>query len=160
MTEMMLWFWRLPLPGWLRVFLMTLVNPRFVVTASAVVLNERGEVLLFKHTYRVGEPWGLPGGFLKRNEDPGEAVGREIMEESGLDVCVEQPLWVGRDPNFQCVNIIYTARLRSGSFAPSAEVCEARFFSTQDLPDLSPGPRRFISMARALQGDQPPVRSG
>lgn len=148
MTNLLLWFWRLPLPDWLRAVLMTLANPHFVVTASAVIFNTCGEVLLFKHTYRGDEPWGLPGGFLKRGEEPAVAIAREILEESGLNVTVERPLWVGRDPNFQCINVIYIATLEGGIFRASAEVCEAQFFSQENMPALSPGARRFIAMAR------------
>lgn len=163
MIRLLLWIWRLPIPDWVRLVLMTLANPRFVVTASAVVFNERGEVLLFKHTYRSGEPWGLPGGFIKRNEEPSAAVTREVEEESGLDVMVGQPLYVGRDAYFPCVNVIYTARLRGGEFRPSAEVCEARCFAFQDLPPLSPDTRRYIEMAVEEYGQphpNPPRRAG
>jgi len=154
MIGVLLWIWRLPLPDWLRVALMMLANPRFVVTASAVVLNERGEVLLFKHTYRRQWAWGLPGGFLKSDEDPGRAVEREVMEESGLDVRAERLLWVGRYSNFRSINVVYAARLRSGVFSPSAEVCDARYFPIENLPDVSPGTRRFIVMALAAREDQ------
>jgi hypothetical protein len=41
-----------------------LTQPRFAVTAGAVVCDERGRVLLLKHVLRKGSGWGVPGGFL------------------------------------------------------------------------------------------------
>ena len=62
-----------------------LTQPRFTVTAGAVVSDERGRVLLLRHTLRGGEGWGIPGGFLTGGEQPEEAVRREMLEETGLE---------------------------------------------------------------------------
>jgi 8-oxo-dGTP pyrophosphatase MutT (NUDIX family) len=48
------------------------------------VLGHGGEVLVVRHTY--GPPgWELPGGGLRRGEDPLVAARREMAEELGLD---------------------------------------------------------------------------
>ena len=51
-----------------------LVEPRFTVTAGAVVVDERGRVLLLNHVFRVGSGWGIPGGFMEKGEQPEEAL--------------------------------------------------------------------------------------
>jgi 8-oxo-dGTP diphosphatase len=51
-------------------------------TASAVVLDESGQVLLIHHN-RLGQ-WLYPGGHIEPNENPAQAVLREIREETGL----------------------------------------------------------------------------
>jgi 8-oxo-dGTP pyrophosphatase MutT (NUDIX family) len=53
------------------------------VTASAIVLDERGRVLLHLHK-RLGR-WLQPGGHLEPVETPHEAAVRETVEETGLD---------------------------------------------------------------------------
>ena len=61
--------------GWL--------NPALAVDAAV----QRGEdVLLIQRKYppMVGY-WGLPGGFVERDEDPLDAVLRELKEETGLN---------------------------------------------------------------------------
>src|SRR2546423_1479829 len=63
-----------------------LVQPRFAVTAGAVVFDERGRVLLLRHVLRRGSGWGIPGGFLARGEQPEEAVRREVRAETGLEL--------------------------------------------------------------------------
>ena len=52
------------------------------VTASAIVLGGDGRVLLHRHK-RLGL-WLQPGGHVDGDETPGDAVLREVREETGL----------------------------------------------------------------------------
>lgn len=54
------------------------------VTGSAIVVDERGRVLLHRHK-RLGI-WLQPGGHLDPGEDPAAAAVRETLEETGLVV--------------------------------------------------------------------------
>lgn len=63
-----------------------IARPRFSVGAVGVVLNEAHEILLVEHVFHPYHPWGLPGGWVEANEDPAQAVGRELREELELDV--------------------------------------------------------------------------
>src|SRR4051794_36106255 len=58
--------------------------------AAAIVVREDGRVLLVKPTYRLG--WGLAGGFLRRGEQPMDAVRRELTEEVGLALVPLEPV--------------------------------------------------------------------
>lgn len=51
------------------------------VTASAVIVGERGTVL---HLHRRLHRWMQPGGHIDRGEEPAEAALRESSEETGL----------------------------------------------------------------------------
>lgn len=57
------------------------------VTASAIVVDHDGRVLLHRH--KVLGVWMQPGGHLDPGETPGEAVLREVAEETGLDATIE-----------------------------------------------------------------------
>jgi ADP-ribose pyrophosphatase YjhB (NUDIX family) len=118
-----LWRW---LPGWTRRLLLWRLNAHFIVGTVAVVRDAEGRILLARHTYRRHAPWALPGGWLRRGEDPAEAVAREILEETGLRVEVLAPVAVHRESPVH-LTVIYAARLMAGTFRPSAEVVEARF---------------------------------
>ena len=49
------------------------------------VLLCRGEVLLVRHSYGP-KRWELPGGGVRRHEEPAAALARELEEELGLSV--------------------------------------------------------------------------
>jgi ADP-ribose pyrophosphatase YjhB (NUDIX family) len=66
-----------------------IVAPRQPVGAVGVVFDGAGRVLLVEHAFRTDFPWGLPGGWVARGEDPRAAVAREMREELGLDVDVK-----------------------------------------------------------------------
>ena len=48
----------------------------------AVLVNERGEIFLVKHSYGAG--WYLPGGRVNRKEDDFAALHRELFAEVGI----------------------------------------------------------------------------
>ncbi len=127
--------WR-RLPGWARNIAEWALLPKFLVGGMAVVFDDRGRVLLFRHTYRDHYPWGLPGGWLKGGEDPIDAVEREVYEESGYRIKALHPLVIGGDRDLQRIDLIFLSDWAGGTFRASAEVSEARFFALEALPDL------------------------
>jgi len=58
----------------------------------AGVMIENGHILLHKQVS--DEHWALPGGRVKVLEDSATGVKREFLEELGVDVEVENLLWV------------------------------------------------------------------
>jgi len=59
-----------------------------ILTIKAVVLDEKGKVLLLKRSKKSlnAGKWDLPGGHLDKGESIEEALKREVSEETGLDV--------------------------------------------------------------------------
>ncbi|MFB6253205.1 MAG: NUDIX hydrolase [Halobacteriaceae archaeon] len=65
---------------------------------GAIVYNDEGEILLIKHA---GEPgWTQPGGMVESGEALEPALKREIREETGVDVTVEEPFYI-REGKYQ-----------------------------------------------------------
>jgi 8-oxo-dGTP pyrophosphatase MutT (NUDIX family) len=60
--------------------------------AGAVFLNTDHELLIVKPTYR--EKWQLPGGIVEEHESPRAACVREVQEELGLSIDLEQLLCI------------------------------------------------------------------
>jgi ADP-ribose pyrophosphatase YjhB (NUDIX family) len=114
---------------------------------AGIIFNDRGEVLLFKHSYRKEYPWGLPGGWLKKGEQPGDGLTREIQEETGLRVRIEKTFLVEADPSFPRLDIILIGIVEEGTFRASQEVTAAQFFPLADLPEILPGQERLIQRA-------------
>ncbi|MBL7502183.1 NUDIX hydrolase [Frankia sp. CNm7] len=57
--------------------------PRKRMAAAVVLVDDDGQVLLVRPTYRRG--WDLPGGVVEEDEAPYAAARRELREELGLD---------------------------------------------------------------------------
>jgi 8-oxo-dGTP pyrophosphatase MutT (NUDIX family) len=51
---------------------------------KCAVRDENGRVVFVRHTYGDRRSWELPGGGLRRREDPEVAVRREMREELGI----------------------------------------------------------------------------
>ena len=142
-----------PLPLRVRKFLVWLVTQKFLVGVVGVVLNEAGEVLLFRHTYRGKYPWGLPSGWLKAGEPVEQALAREIHEESGFHVRVLEPLVVDNAVDPPRLDLVYLCQYERGAFSPSAEVDQARFFRPHALPSLLDEQIEIIKKAIHEQSD-------
>lgn len=118
-----------------QLFIMRIVQDQFLVGVTGIIFNEKKEVLLFNHTYRA-HSWSLPGGYLKAGEHPREALEREIKEESGLIVSVDESLKTRTDRDTARLDLCYTGVLIGGDFIPSPEVSEYGFFAQDKLPLL------------------------
>jgi ADP-ribose pyrophosphatase YjhB (NUDIX family) len=128
-----------------------LTQPRFAVTAGAVVCDERGRVLLLRHVLRKGSGWGVPGGFLKSGEQPEEAIRRELREETGLELDSVELAFVRALAGVRQVEVIFRARMKSDALAgveKGFEIDRAEWFDTDSLPDsVGRDQRRIISRA-------------
>lgn len=125
----------LHLPKWLQLLIMRIFQDRFLVGVTGIILNDKNEVLLFKHTYRT-HSWSLPGGYLKSGEHPQEALEREIKEESGFVVSVDKALKTRTDRESARLDLCYVGVLIGGDFTPSHEVSEYGFFTQDKFPLL------------------------
>ena len=129
-------FWRaLKLPKGLQLLAMRFFQDQFLVGVTGIIFNDQDEILLFKHIYRSHE-WSLQGGYLKSGEHPREALEREIKEESGLVVSVDDSLKTRTDRDSARLDMCYTGILIGGDFKPTHEVSEFGFFAQDKLPLL------------------------
>ncbi len=122
-------------PKNVQLFIMRFFEDKFLVGVTGIIFNENREILLFKHTYRA-HAWALPGGYLKSGEHPREALEREIKEESGLVVSVDEPLKTRTDRDSARLDMCYTGVFIGGDFTPTHEVSEYGFFSQDRFPHL------------------------
>lgn len=133
-----------------------LTQARFTVTAGAVVCDERGRVLLLKHTLRKGSGWGIPGGFVARGEQPQDAVRREVMEETGLELDAVEIAFARTLGHVRQVEIVFRATARSDALArlkKNFEVERAEWFAPASLPEaLGRDQRRLIERALSRAG--------
>ncbi|MCB0209041.1 MAG: NUDIX hydrolase [Anaerolineae bacterium] len=70
-----------------------LFAPRNTVGVMGAIFNNSGQVLLVEHVFRPQQPWGLPGGWVERGEDPAQTIQRELQEELNLAIAVRKLLF-------------------------------------------------------------------
>jgi 8-oxo-dGTP diphosphatase len=111
-------------------------------TACAAVVDDRGRVLLVR---RAGEVfhgyWDLPGGFLDEGEHPLDALRRELLEETGLEVEPEDfvGIWMDRygdaEDAHATLNLYWTARVIAGEPVAADDVSELGWFGPDEFPE-------------------------
>lgn len=125
----------LHLPKNIQLLAMRFLQDQFLVGVTGIIFNDQDEILFFKHTYR-SHAWSLPGGYLKSGEHPAEALEREIKEESGLVVSMDESLKTRTDRDTARLDMCYVGILIGGDFTPTHEVSEYGFFTQDKFPLL------------------------
>ena len=125
--------WR-NLPRRARYAILGLVEPKFLVTAGAVVTDEAGRVLLLKHVFHAGSGWGVPGGFIEKGESADEALRRELREEIGLEIADVRLSHTRTLRQPQQVELVFTCRPAGKLGAMSHEIERAEWFTLDALP--------------------------
>lgn len=149
MRSLLAKLWRLlKLPKNIQLNIMKLTQDQFLIGTTGIVFNSKDEILLFKHTYRQ-DIWSLPGGYMKKTEHPSESLEREIEEESGLVVSIDEEIKIRTDRETARLDIAYIGTHMGGQFKSSHEVSQADFFSFENLPILSKN--QLLMISEALQ---------
>jgi 8-oxo-dGTP pyrophosphatase MutT (NUDIX family) len=103
--------------------------------------------------------WGIPGGKIERGETSGEALEREVFEETGLRVrdvrfvmvqdCVDPPEF-HRPAHFLLLN--YTAEADPGEVRLNGEAEEFRWVTPEEAAamDLNGPTRRLLAEVQGL----------
>lgn len=150
------------------------------LTASAIVFDEYGQVLLIHHN-KLGK-WLYPGGHVDPNEDPAQTAVREVQEETGVAVeiiagerfthpsVVSHPvpfavleLPVPHDPvvgPHHHIDMVYVCRAISGELTPRpGEVRDCRWVPVKQvgtyhvppqLPDLMAAAATWVDSGVAV----------
>lgn len=116
---------------------------------AGVLAFRAGRVALVRERYEdwENEQWSIPSGAVELGESPADAAVRELREETGLHVRVDQlslvaeVLVVSRDGASRSTAWNYWADVPDGDFAiddPDASIQEARWFTpAQAIPLLT-----------------------
>jgi ADP-ribose pyrophosphatase YjhB (NUDIX family) len=115
-----------------------------IVAVGAVVLKA-GQLLVVQrgHPPAAGM-WSIPGGVVHLGERLEEAVRREIAEECGITVALEETIEVldritpGPDgrPRYHYVIIDYVARWTGGEARPGSDIRAVRWVAPEALGEL------------------------
>jgi ADP-ribose pyrophosphatase YjhB (NUDIX family) len=125
-----------------------------------VVLDDRNQVFLIRHTYVPG--WHLPGGGVETGETALDALGRELREEACITID-ETPRLFGVFFNNRISRrdhvLVYVIRRFTVLEVkrPDREIAEAGFFPLDRLPDGTTGATRN-RLAEILEGQPPSAK--
>lgn len=106
------------------------------LTVDAIIELEDGRLVLVERKF-FPRGWALPGGFVDPGESLAEAVRREALEETSLEIEVLSLFHVysrpWRDPRGDTVSAVYHCRA-SGSPVGADDALRAIAFRPEDLP--------------------------
>ncbi len=126
----------------------TWVMPTHIIAAAGIVINENDEILMVK-THRGG--WVFPGGQVEVGENVIDAVKREVMEETGIDIEVGEVFCISSNtckyPGYNGVKEIPTkimldfiCKAKGGIPRPSDENSESAYFPRDEVEGLITAP--------------------
>lgn len=131
------------------------VVPRHRVGVGVVAMDEADHVLMLKHVFHPQTPWGLPGGWMGRDETPQTCALRELQEETGLQATLGPVVHVGYDVRMLGLNVAFLAHTTPGPVTLSPEILSARWFAVDSLPSpLLPFTREAIMAAVTLRAGE------
>lgn len=120
------------------------------LTVVAVIKNNKGEVLLGKMPKDRGVypgQWAIPGGGVEGDETIEEALRREIKEETGLSIRIQDFLYFrdfkvkkrfkdGKTQAFYMISLPFLCEIKSGKLQQNDEFDELKWFSKTRLKHL------------------------
>src|SRR5215472_3095956 len=106
-------------------------SARLRVAVSALLFDEHRVLLILRRDI---DWWNLPGGGMELGETVEDAVKREVREETGLEVEVEQLVGVYSKPQKQEIVLTFRCRKIGGVLTETEEARECCYF----LPDALP----------------------
>lgn len=134
-------------------------HERLALTVDCVVFGFDEAALKVLLIERHAEPfrgrWGLPGGFVRREESLEEAARRQLQEETGITRLFLEQLFtfgdVDRDPRERAVTVAYYAlvKLSDHRVRAASDAARAAWFAVDDLPALAFDHSAIVDVALA-----------
>ncbi len=105
-------------------------HPRHIVVVGCLIENSRKDILLIRHRKR---GWELPQGRVEEGEGLIDALHREVMEETGVEVKLGPlaAVWSKTSPPTALI-FNFMATYGGGQPTPSDETPEVGWFSRQE----------------------------
>ncbi|QKE75498.1 NUDIX domain-containing protein [Arthrobacter citreus] len=119
-------------------------DPLIIVRPSVAILNQNGEILLYRY---IGGIWNIPGDILQLNESVEECLKRNVLRDIGLTIkkLTLFGVYSGTElinrveesgDEYQTVAIGYLCTEFEGHITPDQnQGIEAQFFALNELPE-------------------------
>jgi ADP-ribose pyrophosphatase YjhB (NUDIX family) len=103
--------------------------PKHIVSAAAIVINDKNEILLIKGPRR---GWEMPGGQVEIGESLSQAAIRETKEESGIDIEIIKFCGIFQNVRNSICNTLFLAKPIGGELIRSSESLDSGFFPIEE----------------------------
>lgn len=127
------------LPRFVRTRIVRTLYPTFTAGVGVCLVRPDGRICLVRHSYSKG--WGIPGGMMDGEEQPGETAVREMREELSVDIDVDGHAIPVRTPGRKHFNYLFRVpvddALADRTVPSSPEIVAADWFAMDALPDLA-----------------------
>lgn len=124
---------------------------------GGIIMNDDNVLLVRRANPPLQGQWSLPGGLVETGETTQEAVVREVLEETGLQIApvklVEVFERILRDEEGQVeyhfVLIDYLCRVTSGDAHAASDVTDVRWAKLDELASLAVAPETCAVIRKA-----------
>jgi 8-oxo-dGTP diphosphatase len=99
--------------------------PKHILSAAAIVINDKNEILLIKGPKR---GWEMPGGQVEEGESLTQAAIRETKEESGIDIEIIKFCGIFQNIGNSICNTLFLAKPIGGELTKTPESLDVGFF--------------------------------
>jgi 8-oxo-dGTP diphosphatase len=112
----------------------------------AAIMDEDERILCVRMNYAT-HAWTTPGGRVELGESPLDALKREVLEECGLDVLVDELVGVYSKPHKDDIVLFFRARVvGQNPWQPNNEIAQIGYFGRHELPE----PMGFVARTRII----------
>ncbi len=132
------------------------MRARITLAAGGIVLRDKGRLEIAVVQLRKYPHWVLPKGKLKRNERPRSAAKREVIEETGHKVTVQEFLGTLAYESSGRSKVVQFWRMKANGAAvrdPASDIREVRWLSIKKALMTLTLPREQIFLRHALIAD-------
>jgi ADP-ribose pyrophosphatase YjhB (NUDIX family) len=131
-------------------------TPLHSVSVAGAVIREDGRMLAIRR--RDNGTWEPPGGVLELNETPEEGVVREVLEETGVHVEVEQLTGVYKNMARGIVALVFRCKPSGGEESTTSEATAVEWLTPNEVKQHM-SEVYAVRLLDALDGKIPRVRT-
>jgi len=116
------------------------------------VIEHNGNVLMIRNAYTRINQWTFPGGGVKKNESPEDAIKREVAEETGINVLELNKLgqfFTTQEYKEDRVHCFYATTKDMETTKDHAEIQEIKWFPVNEIPNsIAPSVTKVLKLFR------------
>ncbi|RPK51058.1 CTP pyrophosphohydrolase [Streptomyces sp. ADI92-24] len=131
-------------------------TPLHSVSVAGVVVREDGRLLSIRRADN--GTWELPGGVLELDETPEAGVVREVLEETGIHVEVDELTGVYKNTTRGIVALVFRCKPSGGTERTTAESVAVEWLTQEQITERM-SEVYAIRLLDAVDGAGPHVRS-